>query len=51
MAAKTMRKIHVPAYCPVEVGVQEFVKSGIEEPRKKVIVMPPIWTMDSEDKA
>lgn len=34
-----MRNIHVPAYCPVDVGVHAMEYSGVDEPKKKVIAM------------
>lgn len=39
MAAKTMRKIQVPAYTPVDVGVHAFEKSGVVVEAKKVIAI------------
>jgi len=41
MMARTMRNIHVPAYVPVEFGVQAFEKSGVE--------WSVVKTMDIED--
>lgn len=38
-AASAMRKIQVPAYCPLVVGVQDVEKRGVREDVKKVISM------------
>jgi hypothetical protein len=37
IAEKAMRKMHVPAYCPVELGVQAAENRGVEVAWKKVI--------------
>jgi hypothetical protein len=39
MVEKTIRKIQVPAYCPVEVGVHEEEKRGVVVEVKKVIAI------------
>jgi hypothetical protein len=39
MAAKAMRKMQVPAYCPAEVGVQDVEKSGVTVEEKKVMAI------------
>ena len=39
MAAKAMRKMQVPAYCPVEVGVHVIEKSGVVVDEKKVMAI------------
>ena len=37
IAEKAMRKMQVPAYCPVELGVQAAENRGVEVAWKKVI--------------
>ena len=39
MAANAIKKIHVPAYCPVVCGTQVMVNSGVVEEKKNVIAM------------
>lgn len=39
MAAKAIRKMHVPAYCPAEFGVQAFEKSDVVVEEKNVMVI------------
>lgn len=34
-----MRNMHVPAYCPCDVGVHDIENSGVDELKKKVIAM------------
>jgi hypothetical protein len=49
MVAKTIRKMHVPAYWPVEFGVQAVEKRGVVVEVKKVIaisLMPIIDVLD-----
>lgn len=37
--ARTMRNMHVPAYCPVDVGIHDIEYSGVDELKKKVMAM------------
>lgn len=39
MTARTIRKIHVPAYWPLVVGVQVSEKRGVLKEVKKVMIM------------
>lgn len=39
MTGKAIRKIHVPAYCPSLVGVQEFEYRGVAAEVKKTMAM------------
>lgn len=45
MAASTIRKIQVPTYWPVVLGVQPSEYSGVEVEVKKVIIISPIDMM------
>jgi hypothetical protein len=52
IAAKAMRKMQVPAYCHVELGVQAVENRGVEFAWKKVIsmmFMPFIFSMLDEE--
>lgn len=40
--AKQMRKMHVPAYCPVDDGVQDLEYSGVDCEFTKTICMEVI---------
>ena len=42
MVASTIRKIHVPAYCPVLVGVQALEKRDVVVDVKKVDIIDGI---------
>ena len=42
MKAKMMRKMQVPAYCPVPEGAHCVEKSGVEVEEKKVIIISDI---------
>ena len=37
--ARTIRNMHAPAYCPLDVGVHDIENSGVFEPKKKTIAM------------
>jgi hypothetical protein len=39
---KTIRNMHVPAYCPTEVGVQDMEKRGVLVDVKKVMAIASI---------
>ena len=39
MAANAIKKMHVPAYCPVVFGTQVMVNSGVVEEKKNGIVI------------
>ena len=39
MAANAIKKMHVPAYCPVVSGSQVLVNSGVVEEKKNVIAI------------
>lgn len=51
MIAKAIRNMHVPAYCPVELGVQDIEKRGVAVEVKKVMAIEsiPIISMLDED--
>jgi len=49
MMARMMRNMHVPAYAPVEVGVQAFEKSGVEWSVVKTMDMDDM-DIESEDE-
>jgi hypothetical protein len=42
MAAKAIRNMQVPAYCPIEVGVQAMEKRGVLVEVKNVIAIESI---------
>ena len=46
-----MRKMQVPAYCPVFEGVQEVEKSGVAVEVKKVICMDIGMVLSDVDEA
>lgn len=46
MIARMMRKMHVPAYAPVEVGVHPLEKSGVEWSVVKTMDMEDMEDMD-----
>ena len=49
IAARTIRKIHVPAYWPWESGVQFIEKRGVAEEKKNVMAMESMPIMEEED--
>lgn len=50
IAARAIRKIHVPAYCPVDLGVQAIEKSGVVVDEKNVMAMSlmPIMLLEED---
>ncbi|KAF2995644.1 hypothetical protein E8E13_000471 [Curvularia kusanoi] len=51
MAASAIKKIQIPAYCPVLWGVNDFDQSGVEVDTKKVIaiVSAPIIVIEVDE--
>lgn len=49
MTAKTIKKIHVPAYWPLEVGVQVSEKRGVLKEVKNVIIISDMPIMDEPE--
>jgi hypothetical protein len=52
MVAKAIRYMHVPAYCPVEFGVQDREYNGVLVEVKNVMAMdsiPIIVELDDDD--
>lgn len=42
MTARTIKNMHVPAYCPVDAGVHAVEYKGVLVPEKKTIIMSSI---------
>jgi len=53
MAAKAIRKMQVPAYCPVELGIQDMEYRGVVVEVKNVMAMEfmPIIVVSDEELA
>lgn len=49
MAAKAMRNIQVPAYCPIDFGIQERENKGVVVDVKKVMAIAFIPIISSVD--
>lgn len=49
MTAKTIKKIHVPAYWPLLVGVQVSEKRGVLNEVKKVIIISDMPIMEEPE--
>lgn len=49
MAARAIKKIHVPAYWPLLVGVQVSEKSGVLNEVKKVIIISDMPIMEESE--
>ena len=48
-AAIAIKKIHVPAYWPCDIGVQFIENSGVVEEKKNVIAMVSMPIIEEED--